>query len=251
VLRDLLGAERLPRVRLTKVFRQAQQSGVITNAHRINAGQHPITHGLGDFFLFAEDDPEQVADLVVDIVANRLLRRFGLNPRHVQVLCPMHRGPAGAGVLNERLKGALTPAREGVPERRFGGRVYRVGDKVMQLRNNYDKGTAGVFNGSVGFVTALSLEDQELRVRLDEDEEVGYGFDELDELTHAYAVSIHRSQGSEYPCVVVPLTMSAWLMLQRNLLYTAVTRAKRIVVLTVIQRDLADALRRSPPGGRP
>jgi exodeoxyribonuclease V alpha subunit len=244
VLRDLLGAERLPRVRLTKVFRQAQQSGVITNAHRINAGQHPITHGLGDFFLFAEDDPEQVADLVVDIVANRLLRRFGLNPRHVQVLCPMHRGPAGAGVLNERLKGALTPAREGVPERRFGGRVYRVGDKVMQLRNNYDKGTAGVFNGSVGFVTALSLEDQELRVRLDEDEEVGYGFDELDELTHAYAVSIHRSQGSEYPCVVVPLTMSAWLMLQRNLLYTAVTRAKRIVVLTVIQLRVSQALSR-------
>ena len=110
--------------------------------------------------------------------------------------------------------------------RRFGGRVNRVGDKVMQVRNNYDKGAAGVFNGSVGVVTAISLEDQEFRVRLDEDEEVGYGFDELDELTHAYAVSIHRSQGSEYPCVVVPVTTSAWLMLQRNLLYTAVTRAK-------------------------
>ena len=205
VLRDLLAAERLPRVRLTKVFRQAQQSGVVTNAHRINAGQHPVTHGLADFFLFPEDDPEQVADLVVDIVANRLPRRFGLDPAcDVQVLCPMHRGPAGAGVLNERLQAALTPAREGLAERRFGGRVYRVGDKVMQIRNNYDKGTAGVFNGSVGVVTALSLEDSELRVLLDEDEEVAYGFDELDELTHAYAVSIHRSQGSEYPCVVVP-----------------------------------------------
>jgi exodeoxyribonuclease V alpha subunit len=143
----------------------------------------------------------------------------------------MHRGPAGAGVLNERLQAALTPGREGLAERRFGGRVYRVGDKVMQLRNNYDKGTAGVFNGSVGQVTALSLEDSELRVVLDEDEEVAYGFDELDELTHAYAVSIHRSQGSEYPCVVIPLTTSAWLMLQRNLLYTAVTRAKQMVVL--------------------
>ncbi len=172
VLRDLLAAERLPRVRLTRVFRQAQHSGVVTNAHRINAGQLPVTRGLDDFFLFAEEDPERTADRVVDVVANRLPRRFGLDPvREVQVLCPMHRGPAGAGVLNERLQAALTPPREGLAERRFGGRVYRVGDKVMQLRNNYDKGTAGVFNGSVGVVTALSLEDQELRVLLDEDEE--------------------------------------------------------------------------------
>jgi exodeoxyribonuclease V alpha subunit len=250
VLRDLLVADTLPRVRLTKVFRQAQQSGVVTNAHRINAGQHPITHGLADFFLFPEDEPEQVADLVVDIVANRLPRRFGLDARReVQVLCPMHRGPAGAGALNERLQAALTPAGSGVAERRFGGRVYRVGDKVMQLRNNYDKGHAGVFNGSVGMVTALSLEDQELRVLLDEDEEVGYGFDELDELTHAYAVSIHRSQGSEYPCVVIPLVTSAWLMLQRNLLYTAVTRAKQIVVLVGSRRALAKAVR-TPGAGR-
>jgi exodeoxyribonuclease V alpha subunit len=250
VLRDLLAAERLPRVRLTKVFRQAQQSGVVTNAHRINAGQHPVTHGLADFFLFPEDESEQVADLVVDIVANRLPRRFGLNPADVQVLCPMHRGPAGAGVLNERLQAALTPARDGLPERRFGGRVYRVGDKVMQLRNNYDKGTAGVFNGSVGVITALSLEDSELRVLLDEDEEVAYGFDELDELTHAYAVSIHRSQGSEYPCVVVPVTTSAWMMLQRNLLYTAVTRAKRMVVLVGSRRALAKAVRTHGAGRR-
>jgi exodeoxyribonuclease V alpha subunit len=251
VLRDLLAAERLPRVRLTKVFRQAQQSGVVANAHRINAGQHPIIHGLDDFFVFAEDDPDRVADLVVEIVANRLPRRFGLDPRQeVQVLCPMHRGPAGAGVLNERLQAALTPGREGLAERRFGGRVYRVGDKVMQLRNNYDKGTAGVFNGSVGQVTALSLEDQELRVRLDEDEEVSYGFDELDELTHAYAVSIHRSQGSEYPCVVIPLTTSAWLMLQRNLLYTAVTRARRMVVLVGSRRAMAKAVRTQGAGRR-
>jgi exodeoxyribonuclease V alpha subunit len=251
VLRDLLAAERLPRVRLTHVFRQAQQSGVVTNAHRINAGHHPITHGLADFFLFSEEDSDRVADLVVEIVANRLPRRFGLDPgREVQVLCPMHRGPAGAGVLNERLQAALTPAHEGLPERRFGGRVYRVGDKVMQLRNNYDKGAAGVFNGSVGVITAISLDDQELRVLLDEDEEVGYGFDELDELTHAYAVSIHRSQGSEYPCVVVVLTMSAWLMLQRNLLYTAVTRAKQLVVLVGSRRALAKAVRTQGAGRR-
>jgi exodeoxyribonuclease V alpha subunit len=251
VLRDLLSADTVPRVRLTQIFRQAQRSGVVTNAHRINAGQLPVTRGLDDFFLFAEDDPEPVADLVVDVVANRLPRRFGLDPRReVQVLCPMHRGPAGAGLLNERLQAALTPAREGLAERRFGGRVYRVGDKVMQLRNNYDKGTAGVFNGSVGVVTALSPEDQELRVLLDEDEEVGYGFDELDELTHAYAVSIHRAQGSEYPCVVIPLVMGAWLMLQRNLLYTAVTRAKRIVVLVGSRRALAKAIRTEGAGRR-
>jgi exodeoxyribonuclease V alpha subunit len=251
VLRDLLAAERLPRVRLTHVFRQAQQSGVVINAHRINAGRHPVTHGLADFFLFAADDPDLVADLVVDIVANRLPRRFGLDPRRdVQVLSPMHRGLAGAGALNERLQAALTPAREGLPERRFGGRVYRVGDKVMQIRNNYDKGAAGVFNGSVGVITGLSPEDQELRVLLDEDEEVAYGFDELDELTHAYAVSVHRSQGSEYPCVVVPLVMGAWLMLQRNLLYTAVTRAKRIVVLVASRRALAKAVRTQDAGRR-
>jgi len=134
VLRDLLGAGVIPSVRLTHIFRQAQQSGVVTNAHRINAGQMPVTTGLADFFLFPQDDTEQVADLVVDIVANRLPRKFSLDPRRdVQVLCPMHRGPAGAGVLNEKLQEALTPARPGQPERRVGGRVYRVGDKVTQF----------------------------------------------------------------------------------------------------------------------
>jgi len=251
VLRDLLGAGVIPSVRLTHIFRQAQESGVVTNAHRINEGHMPVTRDLADFFLFAEDDNERVAELAVDIVANRLPRKFGLDPRRdVQVLCPMHRGPAGAGALNERLQEALTPARLGVPERRFGGRVYRVGDKVTQIRNNYDKGTAGVFNGSVGVVTGLSLEDQELRVFMDDEEEVVYGFDELDELTHAYAMSIHRSQGSEYACVVVPLTTSSWLMLQRNLLYTAVTRAKRLVVLVGSKRALAKAVRTEGAGRR-
>jgi exodeoxyribonuclease V alpha subunit len=251
VLRDLLEAPLLPRVRLTQIFRQAQDSGVVTNAHRINAGQFPRTAGMGDFFLFAEEDNERVADMVVDIVANRLPRKFALDPRRdVQVLCPMHRGPAGAALLNERLQDALTPARAGLPERRVGGRVYRVGDKVTQIRNNYDKGINGVFNGSVGVVTSLSLDDQELRVCMDEEEEIAYDFDELDELSHAYAISIHRSQGSEYPCVVVPLATSSWLMLQRNLLYTAVTRAKRIVVLVGSKRALAKAVRTEGAGRR-
>jgi exodeoxyribonuclease V alpha subunit len=255
VLRDLLQGGRragqddvIPRVRLTRIFRQAQESGVVTNAHRINAGQPPVTIGLPDFFLFPEDDPEKAADLTVDIVTNRLPRRFGLDARRdVQVLCPMHRGPAGAGVLNERLQQALTPGEPGLPERRFAGRTYRVGDKVMQVRNDYEK---GVFNGSVGTVTAVSPEDGELRVLLDEDEEVRYGFDELDALTHAYALTVHRSQGSEYPCVVVPLTPNAWLMLQRNLLYTAVSRATRLVVLVGSRRALAKAIRTAGAGHR-
>src|SRR5215211_6355304 len=253
VLRDLLQAGGrhapvLPRVRLTQVFRQAQQSGVVINAHRINAGHPPLTSGLGDFFLFGEDDPERVAELTVDIVVNRLPRRFGLDPRRdVQVLCPMHRGPAGSAALNERLQEVLTPAVPKQPERRFAGRTYRPGDKVMQVRNDYEK---GVFNGSVGTVTGISPETSELFVLMDEDQEVRYGFDDLDELTHAYALTVHRAQGSEYPCVVVPIVQSAWLMLQRNLLYTAVTRARQLVVLVGSRRALAKAIRTPGNGHR-
>jgi exodeoxyribonuclease V alpha subunit len=252
VLRDLLAeGGPVPAVRLTRIFRQAQQSGVVTNAHRINSGTQPITQGLPDFFLFAEEDAEEAARLTVDVVARRIPAKFGLDPRRdVQVLAPMHRGPAGAGALNGLLQQAVTPARPDLPERRFGGRVFRVGDKVTQIRNNYEKGANGVFNGTVGVVTALNAEEQLLTVRTDEDEEVVYDFDELDELAHAYAVTIHRSQGSEYPAVVIPVTMSAWMMLQRNLLYTAVTRAKRLVVLVGSRRALAQAVRTVSAGRR-
>lgn len=223
----------------------------MTNAHRINAGKPPVTRGLGDFFLFAEEDTEEAGKLAVDVAARRVPARFGLDPRRdVQVLTPMHRGPAGAGVLNGLLQQAVTPARPGLPEKRFGGRVFRVGDKVTQIRNNYEKGANGVFNGTVGVVTALDPDEQRLVVRTDEDEEVGYEFGELDELAHAYAVTIHRSQGSEYPCVVVPVTTSAWMMLQRNLLYTAVTRAKRLVVLVGSRRALEQAVRSVSAGRR-
>jgi exodeoxyribonuclease V alpha subunit len=251
VLRDLMAAGTLPVVRLTKIFRQAQQSGIVVNAHRINTGDQPALSGFGDFFWFACDDTEQTAELVVDIVARRIPARFGLDPRRdVQVLCPMHRGPAGAGNLNLLLQEALTPFREGQPERRYGGRVFRVGDKVTQLRNNYEKGASGVFNGTVGVVTGMSPEDHKLTVLTDEDESLDYEFDELDELTHAYAVTIHRSQGSEYPAVVIPLTMGSWMMLQRNLLYTGVTRAKKLVVLVGSRRALAVAVRTKGSGKR-
>ncbi|MGW6412854.1 SF1B family DNA helicase RecD2 [Streptomyces vinaceus] len=252
VLRDMLATDSpIPSVRLTKIFRQAQQSGVVTNAHRINQGLPPLTDGLPDFFLFVEDDTETAAGLTVDVAARRIPRKFGLDARRdIQVLAPMHRGPAGAGNLNTLLQAAVTPAREGLAERRFGGRTFRVGDKVTQIRNNYEKGQNGVFNGTVGLVTALSSEEQKLTVLTDEDEEIGYDFDELDELAHAYAVTIHRSQGSEYPAVVIPVTTSAWTMLQRNLLYTAVTRAKKLVVLVGSRKALGQAVRTISAGRR-
>ncbi|WP_395106773.1 ATP-dependent RecD-like DNA helicase [Actinomadura sp. SCN-SB] len=251
VLADLLAAEAVPRVRLTKIFRQAQRSGIVVNAHRVNSGQHPQTQGFPDFFLFPCEEPEAAAELTVDVVANRIPRKFGLDPRRdVQVLAPMHRGAAGAGTLNGLLQEALTPHDEARPERRYGGRVFRVGDKVTQLRNNYDKGEAGVFNGTVGVVTSVSLEEHLLTVRTDEDEDIDYSFDELDELAHAYAVTIHRSQGSEYPAVVIPLTTSSWMMLRRNLLYTGITRAKKLVVLVGSRRALAAAVRTAGAGRR-
>ena len=258
VLRDLLAADAIPRVRLTKIFRQAQQSGIVVNAHRINAGTPPQLTGFADFFWFGCEPPEEsdlhpaeeTAKLLVDIVARRIPGKFGLDPRRdVQVLTPMHRGPAGAGNLNTLLQQALTPPRDDAPERRYGGRVFRIGDKITQLRNNYDKGKAGVFNGTLGVVTAIATEEQTLTVLTDEDESLDYEFSELDELAHAYALTIHRSQGSEYPAVVLPLTTSSWMMLQRNLLYTGVTRAKKLVVLVGSRKALAVAVR-TPGAGR-
>ncbi|MFE2315159.1 ATP-dependent RecD-like DNA helicase [Streptomyces sp. NPDC059441] len=252
VLRDLLADQSpIPSVRLTQVFRQAQQSGVVTNAHRINSGQHPVTDGMKDFFLFVEDETEEAGRLTVDVAARRIPAKFGLDPRRdIQVLAPMHRGPAGAGTLNGLLQQAITPGRPDLPEKRFGGRVFRVGDKVTQIRNNYEKGENGVFNGTVGVVTSLDSEEQRLTVLTDEDEEVPYDFDELDELAHAYAVTIHRSQGSEYPAVVIPVTTGAWMMLQRNLLYTAVTRAKKLVVLVGSRKAIGQAVRTVSAGRR-
>jgi len=252
VLRDLLApASPIPAVRLTRIFRQASRSGVVTNAHRINAGDYPHVRGLPDFFLFPAEDADEAAGLTVDVVTRRIPARFGLDPRRdIQVLTPMHRGPVGAAALNTALQEAITPARPAVAERRFGGRTFRVGDKVSQVRNNYDKGANGVFNGTQGVVTAVDLDEAKLTVRTEEDEDIDYDFAELDELTHAYAVTVHRSQGSEYPCVVIPITTSSWMMLQRNLLYTAVTRAKKLVVLVGSPRAIGQAVRVTSAGRR-
>jgi exodeoxyribonuclease V alpha subunit len=228
-------------IRLDAIFRQPEGSFIITNAHRINRGQMPFLDNrtATDFFLFRQDDPAKAADLVVELVQERIPRRFGLKPEQIQVLSPMHRGEAGVAALNERLQAVLCPPAPGIPERQAGGRTYRAGDRVMQIRNNYDK---EVFNGDMGRISRISLEDQLVTVDM-EDRSVDYDFLELDELVHAYAISIHKSQGSEYPAVVVPILTTHYMMLQRNLLYTAVTRAQELVVLVGSPRAIGIAVR--------
>lgn len=240
VLRDLIESGVIPVTRLTTIFRQAPGSAIVTNAHRINGGQLPlVSRGIGDFFLFREPDPQRAADLVLDLVARRIPARFGLDPQsEIQVLCPMHRGPAGVAELNRRLQEELNPPAAGRAEVAHGPRTFRVGDRVMQVRNNYDK---RVFNGDLGRVEAIDLEEQTLTVSFD-DEPVTYEFLQLDELVHAYAASVHKAQGSEFPAVVIPLLTQHYQMLQRNLLYTAVTRARRLVVLVGSPKALAMAV---------
>ncbi|MGC8780000.1 MAG: ATP-dependent DNA helicase, partial [Anaerolineae bacterium] len=228
-------------VRLDTIFRQPEGSYIITNAHRINRGEMPILDNRNavDFFLFREEDPLKAADLIVELVQERIPRRFGFRPEEIQVLSPMHRGEAGVAALNARLQAALNPPGPRKAERQVGGRVFRQGDRVMQIRNNYDK---DVFNGDMGYITAVDLEDQMVRVNMD-GRTIPYDFLELDELVHAYAISIHKAQGSEFPAVVVPILTSHYMMLQRNLLYTAVTRAQKLVVLVGSPRAIGIAVK--------
>lgn len=239
VLGDLIRSGAVPVVRLQHIFRQAEQSLIVTNAHRINRGELPRIENRdgSDFFVLAEDDPERILATLKGLVSERLPRKYGLDPvRDIQVLTPMHRGLLGAGNLNQELQGLLNP---GGPALQRGGRTLRRGDKVMQIRNNYD---LDVFNGDVGQVEAIEETDQLVQVRFDE-RRVSYTFSELDELVHAYACTVHKSQGSEYPCVVLPLHTQHFTLLQRNLLYTAVTRGKRLVVVVGSRRALAIAVR--------
>jgi len=240
VLWDIIESGVAAVVRLKEIFRQEEGSWIVGNAHRINHGQMPIfAKGGKDFFLFVKDDPEEAAELLIDIVQNRIPRKFAYDPvEDIQVLSPMYRGPVGVSNLNTRLQEVLNPPRPGKLERRFGERVFRLGDKVMQIRNNYDK---EVFNGDIGRVVGIDPLNQLLTVRIDE-RPVAYDFGELDELVHAYAVSIHKSQGSEYPAVVVPIMTTHYILLQRNLLYTAVTRARELVVIVGTRRAIAIAV---------
>lgn len=228
VLRDVIASERVAVVQLTEIFRQAADSGIVINAHRINRGEFPVVNEFDDFYFFSQEDPQDAAELLVDIVKRRVPRKFGLDSvDDVQVIAPMYRGRCGVSNLNEELQAALNPAAPSKPEKRVGGRVFRVGDKVMQTRNNYDK---DIYNGDIGRVSRINPTQQTMAVWVD-GRSVSYEWVELDELVHAFAISVHKSQGSEYAAVVMPILTQHYLLLQRNLLYTAITRARELVVL--------------------
>ncbi|MDR2124254.1 MAG: ATP-dependent RecD-like DNA helicase [Desulfovibrio sp.] len=241
VLGDVIASGAVEVVRLTEVFRQAAQSRIIVNAHRINQGEAPEMRGSGpglsDFYFIRRDDPEEAAQMIVELVAKRIPARFRLHPvEDIQVLTPMHKGSAGVTELNLRLQEALNRQDAWVKR---GERRFYLGDKVMQLRNNYDK---DVYNGDTGRICLVNPEEKELTVRYD-DKNVLYSFDELDEITTAYAVSVHKAQGSEYPAVVMPVLVQHYMLLQRNLLYTGVTRGKRLVILVGSPKALHIAVR--------
>jgi exodeoxyribonuclease V alpha subunit len=240
VLGDLIDSGAVEVIRLQQIFRQAHRSLIVDNAHRINRGQLPVTHDgddLADFYLVARDDPSEAARLAVDFAAQRIPRRFGLDPfEDIQLLAPMHRGELGVAALNEALQSRLNPSG---PELVSGTRRFRLGDKVMQVRNNYD---LEIFNGDIGRIVDLDGEEQLARVSFD-DRVVTIEGDDLEDLVSAYACTIHKSQGSEYQAVVVVLHHQHHVMLQRNLLYTAVTRGRRLVVVVGSQRAVARAVR--------
>ena len=191
-----------------------------------------------DFFFLPEEEPEKLQQLIVDLAQRRLPARYGLDPlADIQVLTPMHRGPIGAGQLNAALQAALNPPEGGGTELLRGGRIFRAGDRVLQIRNNYDQ---AVYNGDLGRITAIAPTDQTVMVQID-DREVSYDFSDLDELTLAYAMTVHKSQGSEYPCVILAMHTTHYPMLQRNLLYTALTRAKRLLVVVGTKKAIAIA----------
>jgi len=238
VLKDIIDSRAVKVIHLSKIFRQAQGSAIITNAHRINQGKLPrLKGGRGsDFYFLEEDNPAQIAETIRDLCTQRLPAYYKVNPlQDIQVLCPMQRGETGAQNLNLLLQESLNPSKVTI---QYGGTVYRQGDKVMQIRNNYEK---HVFNGDIGVIVRINTEDRTLTLRFD-GIEVEYDVTELDEVVLAYATTVHKSQGSEYPIVVAPLTMQHYVMLQRNLLYTCVTRARRAFVLVGTKKAVAIAV---------
>lgn len=227
-------SHRFPVIRLTRIFRQAQASRIIMNAHRINFGRMPdISNGkTADFFFIQKETPEEVTNEIVDLVKNRLARYYQTPSSLIQVLTPMQRGTVGSINLNLAMQEALNPEGIGL---RHSGFIFRQNDKVMQIKNNYDK---EVFNGDIGVIEYVNLEERNLTVNFD-GRSIEYEITELDELILAYAITIHKSQGSEYPIVVIPMIMSHYKMLQRNLLYTGITRAKQILVIVGTKKALA------------
>lgn len=239
VLSDIIDSRLFRTVRLSEIFRQSGESDIITNSHRINRGEMPHVAGEredGDFFFFTADSPEAALDRTLELCKSKIPEKFGLDPfRDIQVLSPMHKGLVGVANLNIELKRLLNPKHD---ELQSQGKPFSTGDKIMQIKNNYEK---DVFNGDIGRVDAIDTERQTLTALID-GREVNYDFSELDELTLAYAISVHKSQGSEYPAVVIPVMTEHYIMLQRNLLYTAITRGKRLVVLVGTHKALAIAV---------
>lgn len=248
VLRNLIDSGVVPVVRLTEVFRQAAHSRIITTAHRVNEGRMPEPGAKdGDFFFMDRAEPEQIAETLVEMVKTRIPGKFRFDPlRDIQVLCPMNRGSLGIRELNVRLQEELNPARAGEPVAEKFGWKFRVRDKVLQTENNYDK---DVFNGDIGQIVTIDPDEREVAVRFDQ-REVRYDYGELDELSLAYAITIHKSQGSEFPAVVIPLAMQQYLLLQRNLIYTAITRGKQLVIVIGQTKALAAAVRNNRTGQR-
>ena len=233
----------VPVVRLTEVFRQAAHSRIITTAHRINEGYMPEIPGKdveSDFYFIDRAEPEQIADMLIEMVKTRIPAKFGFDAiREIQVLCPMNRGSLGIRELNVRLQIELNPARADEPVVEKFGWQFRLRDKVIQTENNYDK---DVFNGDIGQILKIDPVEHEITVRFDQ-REVVYDYGELDEVSLAYAITIHKSQGSEFPVVVIPLAMQQYMLLQRNLVYTGTTRGKKLVVLIGQRKALAIAVR--------
>lgn len=241
VLRDLIDSRIVPVTRLNTIFRQAAHSRIITNAHLINQGKFPdFSQGTGDFFLFPAEDATAAADWIIQIVTERIPQKFGFDAVHdIQVLAPIYRGPAGVIALNDRLQERLNPPAKDKPERRLFGTVFRLGDKVMQTQNNYDK---DIYNGDIGFIRSMNLIEQTLTVDFD-GRLATFDWSEADQLALAYVISVHKAQGSEFPVVVMPIVTQHYMMLQRNLLYTAITRARKLCVLAGSRRAIGIAVR--------
>jgi len=246
VLKDIIDSGIFTVVRLTEIFRQAQESMIILNAHKVNQGEFPLLKDperreLSDFYFIQEEDPEKILGQIITLCAERIPSRFGFHPiKDIQVLTPMHKGVIGATNLNIELQRTLNPNQQGITH---GSRTFKLGDKVMQIVNNYDK---EVFNGDIGWVSKIDQEDRELTIDFD-GRLITYDYSDLDEIVLAYAISVHKSQGSEYPAVVLPVTTQHYMLLQRNLIYTGITRAKKLVVLIGTKKALAIAIKNNKP----
>ena len=241
MLKDRIQSRAIPVVMLNEIFRQARDSSIIINAHLVNSGSMPNPDrsqiGRNDFFFIEKDEPEEALKIILELACGRIQKAFGFDPlEDVQILTPMNRGIIGTSNLNSELQKAINPREDALVR---GGRTFRVNDKVMQIRNNYEK---EVFNGDIGKISRIDTENQEAIITID-GRDLSYDFSEIDEVVLAYAVSVHKSQGSEYPCVIIPIMTQHYMLLQRNLLYTAITRGKKLVVIVGSKKALAIAVK--------